>query len=168
MRLLYDYFGADARLPLSVDDAIYTKKIFYKPSGTIHHNIMNPRSYSSRIMDLQEYYTLGDRIQVLHDHNTRNVLMFGPIYDFMAHVSQRIRDATNARRKLQAHRIDFKATLNGITANGAHGHLYMLIRIFHAVIDSIRPPPYTPALHESPLQKPYDRMSVMQYQTESE
>ena len=48
---------------------------------------MKPGSYSSGVTDLSEYYTVGARIYLIEERSTRNVLMLGLVYDFMAFVS---------------------------------------------------------------------------------
>ena len=153
MRLIYengDYFGADARLPRDMDLATHRDYNIFSPSGTLYHNIITPGSYSLGIRNISEYYVFGDKIRVMHQCHTRNVLMLGLVNDFMAFISHRIRDTTNSRIKLRAHRIVFSDRIRTLTANGAFEHLFILTRIFYAIIGSIRPPPYVQPLTESP------------------
>ena len=143
MRLLYEngeYFGANARLPKNVNLAAHRDHNLFCPSGTVYHNIMTPGSYTSGMTDIREYYVFGDKIIVMQQRHTRNVLMLGLVYDFMAFVSHRIRDTTNSRIKLRAHRIVSTDRLRTLTAEGVLEHLFMLTRIFYAIIGSIRPP----------------------------
>ena len=171
MKLLFqnaEYFGARAWLPIDVDNATHREYNLFNPSGTIYHAIMKPGSYSSGMKDLIDYYALGAKIYLIKERRTRNVLMLGLVYDFMAFVSHRIRDTTNSRIKLRAHRLVFAERLREITQDKSYEHLFMLTRIFLAILGSIRPPPYTHQDMEPQTVRPYDRMIASQYQTESE
>ena len=95
----------------------------------------------SRANEIDEFYVIANRINIMRvSSDTRNVLMLGLVYDFMSYAAEHLNVDIINRKTIMAGRVIMRHEIKRLSEEPEYVELHMLTRIFHAIVDSVRPP----------------------------
>ena len=72
--------------------------------------------------------------------DTRNILMLGLVYDLMSYAAEHLNVDLINRKTIMAGRVIMQHEIKRLSEEPEYVELHMLTRIFHAIVDSVRPP----------------------------
>lgn len=163
MKLLYEnsnYFNAWSCLPED-GEMSYRDFNLYQPSCLHYFERFVPGSYFSRNSTVEEFYIKGTEINMIREKtDTKNVLMLGLVYDFMSFAAEYLNIAVVSRKTIMAGRTILRNDIRIMNEDPKYSDLFMLTRIFHAIVDSIRPPLVIPDDPPTPEVRTFSVMSA--------
>ena len=163
MQLLYEngeFFKARIRFP-EAEELTYRDFNLFQPSVNNYFEMGTPGSYMSRIETVEEFYILGLQIYSIHNmSDTRNVLMLGLVYDFMSFAAEHLYVSVVTRTTIMAGRVILREAIKEMNNDPKYVELIMLTKLFHAIVDSVRPPYITPTTPPSPVARSFSVMSA--------
>jgi hypothetical protein len=163
MELIYKnsgFFNAYVCLPTA---EILTFRDFnlFRPQWTDYHERPNPGAYMSRSAYVEDFYEKGNQIHLIQNMpDTRNVLMLGLVYDFMSFAAEHLNVDVVSRRTIMAGRVIMRNDIKLMDADPRYTELHVLTKIFHAIVDSIRPPYIVPLILPPPEVRTFSVMSA--------
>ena len=92
--------------------------------------------------------------------DTRNVLMLGLVYDFISFAVEYLNVEVVLRKTIMAGRTILRDDIRTMNDDPKYSDLFMLTRILHAIVDSIRPPLVIPDDPPTPEVRTFSVMSA--------
>jgi hypothetical protein len=137
-----EFFCGEAVLPENLNTATHEDFDLFDP----HHPLGMRGSYKSINCPLThyEYITLIMRVA---DTYTRDILMLGLVYDFIAYASERLRRRVQSRKIIRADRVVLRKQILTLANSKLFRGYHTMTQIFLAISAVIRPPtkfPLTP------------------------
>ena len=143
MELIYEnseYFNARVEHPIA-QVLTFREYNLYRPSWSDYHPRGEPGHYMSRANEIDEFYVIANRINIMRvSSDMRNVLMLGLVYDFMSYAAEHLNVDIINRKTIMAGRVIMRHEIKRLSDDPEYVELHMLTRIFHAIVDSVRPP----------------------------
>ena len=143
MELLYEnseYFNARMDFP-TAQELTYREFNLFRPTWSDYHPRGEPGHCMSRANEIDEFYVIANRINIMTvSSDTRNVLMLGLVYDFMSYAAEHLNVDTINRKTIMAGRVIMRHEIKRLSEEPEYVELHMLTLIFHAIVDSVRPP----------------------------
>lgn len=153
MTLLFqnsNLFYASAVLPDDLETATYMDFNLFDPAGGSNFGEGMPGNYVSDAPLVEGYYEHIIRITKIEDRYTRDIVMLGLLYDFMANVSVRFRRPIQSRKILRADRaclqseilqVSTKREFQGVSPD--HPHIPSHHGVYSSTQEQIQVPSHT-------------------------
>ena len=113
----------------------------FRPTWSDYHPRGEPGQNMSRANETDEFYVIENRMNIMRvSSDTRNALMLGLVYDFMSYAAEHPNVQIINRKTIMAGRVIMCHEIKRLSEEPEYIELHMLTRIFHAIVDSVRPP----------------------------